>query len=801
MSKTIEQAKELTLPFIAVRGTVAFPGVQINLQLIREASLRAFAAASESDGKIFLLTQKNPEVEEPSHKDLYHVGTVCAIKRVNRSDDSLAVVFEGLCRAKVTELHTDGDIPYATVIYKTVHVEEEASGDSEEKREAILKMAEASKNIHPILNDELLKAATALKTPGIFCDFIASAALLNFKSKQRILEVFHPLTRLDRLLLVMEEEMQFLQLEYDIHAKVKQRIDEHQRDYFLREQVKVIQQELGEDDDEIAEYHERIEKAALPDQVREKLLKELSRLAKTPFGAAESTVLRNYIDTCLDIPWCKVTEQVPTVADARKVLEAEHAGLEKVKKRILEYVAVKQISPDVKNQILCLVGPPGVGKTSIAISIAHAMKRKYARISLGGVRDESDIRGHRKTYVGAMPGRIAEALTNAGVRNPVIILDEIDKLAKSLQGDPASALLEVLDPEQNKHFRDHFLELPMDLSDCLFIATANDFDGIPLPLIDRMEIITLSSYSRTEKFHIAKRHLLPKQLSRHGLSRRAVKLTDEALLELIDFYTREAGVRNLEREIASLARKAAVRIAEEGCKTVRITAKTVNELLGKRKYLKEELEKTNPVGVVNGLAYTQSGGDLLKVEVAIMEGEGKVTLTGQLGEVMKESASLAVSYIRTMADKLGIAPDFYKKKDIHVHFPEGAIPKDGPSAGVAMACALASALSGAPTRRDVAMTGEITLRGHVLPIGGLKEKTMAAYASGISTVLIPADNEKDLDEIDAEVREALHFVFCREIKDAFDAVLLDTDKKTNREDEHSPLLPPVKERVATQVFR
>jgi ATP-dependent Lon protease len=524
-------------------------------------------------------------------------------------------------------------------------------------------------------------------------------------------------------------------------------------------------------------------------------------LAKTPFGAAESTVLRNYIDTCLDIPWCIATEQTPTVAEARKVLDADHAGLEKVKKRILEYVAVKQISPDVKNQILCLVGPPGVGKTSVAISIARAMKRKYARISLGGVRDESDIRGHRKTYVGAMPGRIAEALTTAGVNNPVIILDEIDKLAKSLQGDPASALLEVLDPEQNKHFRDHFLELPMDLSDCLFIATANDFDGIPLPLIDRMEIITLSSYSRTEKFHIAKRHLLPKQLTRHGLSKRALKLTDDALFELIDFYTREAGVRNLEREIASLARKAAVHIADEGCKTVRITAKTVNEMLGKRKYLKEELEKTNPVGVVNGLAYTQSGGDLLKVEVAVMDGDGKVTLTGQLGEVMKESASLAISYIRTVANKLGIAPDFYKKKDIHIHFPEGAVPKDGPSAGVAMSCALASALSGAPTRRDVAMTGEITLRGHVLPIGGLKEKTMAAYASGITTVLLPAENEKDLDEIDAEVRDALQFVFCREIKDAFEVVLLDTNQSADKENNLSPIIPTVTDATVTQVFR
>ena len=801
MPRTIEQAKEITLPLIAVRGTVAFPGVQINLELVRESSMNAFTAAADSDGRILLLTQKSPDVEEPTEKDLYHVGTVCRIKRINSTENGISAVFEGICRAKVSELIPARDFLRATVICKTVHVEEEVSGDSEEKRDAVLKLVEAHKNIHPILNDEMIKAATAIRTPGLFCDFIASSALLNFKSKQRILEVFHPLTRLDRLLLVVEEEMQFLQMEYEIHLKVKQRIDEHQRDYFLREQVKVIQQELGEDDDEIAEYQARIEKTEMPSQVREKLQKELSRLAKTPFGAAESTVLRNYIDTCLDIPWQKNTKQIPNVSDARKMLDADHAGLDKIKKRILEYVAVKQLSPDVKNQILCLVGPPGVGKTSIAISIAHALKRKYARISLGGVRDESDIRGHRKTYVGAMPGRIAEAITNAGVMNPVIILDEIDKLAKSMQGDPASALLEVLDPEQNRHFRDHFLELPLDLSDCVFIATANDYDGIPLPLIDRMEIISLSTYSRTEKFNIAKKHLVPKQLSRHGLSRRALKLSDDALWELIDYYTREAGVRNLEREIASVCRKAAVRIAEEGVSSVRVCAKTVNEMLGKRKYTKEALEKTNPVGVVNGLAYTQSGGDLLKVEVSVMDGTGKTTLTGQLGDVMKESAALAVSYIRTVAKELGIDPDFYKTKDIHIHFPEGAVPKDGPSAGVAMTCALASALSGAPAKRDVAMTGEITLRGRVLPIGGLKEKTMAAYAAGITTVLIPEDNRKDLDEIDAEVRESLNFVFCQEIKDAFTAVLLDI--MPSDADAHSVSVLPTASSTAqvSRVFR
>ncbi len=801
MPRTIERAKELTLPVIAVRGTVAFPGVQMNLELVRDASLHAFSLASEADSRILLLSQKDAMLDEPNEKDFYHIGTVCRIVRVSHAEDgALSVIFEGLCRAKVSEIRYENECFFADAICKTVHVEEDADGVTEEKMQTALAMIDEIRSIHPILSEELVKTARSLRAPGPFCDFVASVALLNYKSKQRILEVFHPTTRIDRLLLVLEEEFQFIRLEFDLHRQVKERMDQHQKEYFLREQAKVIQQELGEDDDEIAEYQDRIEKASLPDYVKEKLSKELGRLAKTPFGAAESAVLRSYLDACLELPWSKKTTASTTVSAAREVLDADHAGLDKVKERILEYIAVKQLSPDVKNQIICLVGPPGVGKTSIAASIARAMKRKYARISLGGIRDEADIRGHRKTYVGAMPGRIVEAITSAGVNNPVLVLDEIDKLSSSMHGDPASALLEVLDPEQNKYFRDHFLELPLDLSDCVFIATANDYDGIPLPLIDRMEIIRLSAYTRTEKFNIAKRHLLPKQLSRHGLTKRMIRFTDEALFELIDFYTREAGVRTLEREIASVCRKAAMRIAEGVAKTVKITPATVLEMLGKRKFLREDLEKTNPVGVVNGLAYTQSGGDLLKVEALIMEGTGKVTLTGSLGDVMKESAQLAVSYIRTVAASLGIPEDFHKTKDIHIHFPEGAVPKDGPSAGVAMTCALASALSGAPTRRDVAMTGEITLHGKVLPIGGLKEKTMAAYASGIRTVLIPKENEKDLDEIDSEARAGLRFVLCEKITDAFKEVLLDAPLKA--ETASTPVFtPPTADAKTTQLRR
>ena len=772
MTKTTEHAKELTLPMISVRGTVAFPGVQLNLELAREATVRAFSAANEADGTVFLLTQKDPSVEEPTQKDLYHIGTVCQIKRVNRDErGSLHVIFEGLCRAKLSSMRSENGVTYATLICKTVRVEETASGDAQDKINTVLDMVKDVKSIHPILNDEILNAAAAIQTPGLFCDFIASSVLLNFKSKQRILEVFHPLTRLERLLYVVTEELEFLRMEYDIHCQVKQRIDDHQKEYFLREQMKAIQQELGDEDDEIAEYQAKIDKAHLPDNVREKLNKELSRLAKTPFGAAEGSVLRTYLDTCLEFPWCEATETTPDVAFAKRVLDEDHDGLKKVKDRILEYVAVKQLSPDVKNQIICLVGPPGVGKTSIAASIARAMKRKYARISLGGIRDEADIRGHRKTYVGAMPGRLVDAITSAGVMNPVIVLDEIDKLSSSLHGDPASALLEVLDPEQNRYFRDHFMELSVDLSDCLFIATANSYDGIPLPLIDRMEIIELSSYSRTEKLSIAKNHLIPKQLKRHGLSKKQIHFAEEAVVELIDFYTKEAGVRTLEREIAAICRKGAVKIAETGAKSVKITAKTVGAMLGKRKYLREEAEASNPVGIVNGLAYTQSGGDLLKVEVSVLEGSGKLELTGQLGSVMKESASLAVSYVRSVAKRLSIPALFYKENDIHIHFPEGAIPKDGPSAGVAMTCALVSALLGVPTRRDVAMTGEITLHGRVLAIGGLKEKTMAAYTSGIKTVLIPRDNLRDLEEIDAEAREHLRFVPCDTVLDALNEVL------------------------------
>ncbi|MCQ2429926.1 MAG: endopeptidase La, partial [Clostridia bacterium] len=577
----------------------------------------------------------------------------------------------------------------------------------------------------------------------------------------------------DTLILIMKHEADVLSCEADIRRKVRERLNRNQRDYYLREEMRVIQDELGDGGSDPDEYYDRIIEAKLPEEVEKKLLKENERLSKMPFGSAEASVITSYLDTCLEIPWTKESKDRVSIEMGRKVLDADHDGLEKVKERILEFMAVKQMSPELKNQIICLVGPPGVGKTSVAASIARAMKRKYVRVSLGGVRDESDIRGHRKTYIGAMPGRIITALTQVGVRNPLILLDEVDKLTRDAHGDPSSALLEVLDPEQNKYFRDHFVEMPFDLSDCLFICTANTLDTVPKPLIDRMEIIELSSYTRREKVSIAMNHLIPKQLKKHGLNKRLLRIGEDAVLELIDYYTREAGVRNLERAIASLCRKAAKALLETpDQKHVTITAADVKTYLGPRKMLPEHISDEDEIGVVNGLAYTEVGGDMLRVECAVLDGTGKLELTGSLGDVMKESAHAALTYTRSVAAEYGIPSDFYQKKDIHIHVPEGAVPKDGPSAGVTMMTALVSALSGIPVRRDIAMTGEITLRGNVLPIGGLKEKTMAAYAAGVKTVLIPSANVGDLDEIDPAARENLEFIPCKKAGDVLKAALV-----------------------------
>ena len=770
-----DEINQISLPLIALRGIVGFPGVQLNIEIVRPISLKAFtAAATVHDAKVILATQKDISIEEPTEDDFYDVGVLAEIKHVVKNPQgNLSVVFEGLSRVRISDVKATSGFYLAIGSLKEEKTPARLTKELEALMQEVKNRLKPLKDIHPSFNDDLRMNAEAIANPGYLADFVASSAVIDYKNKQIVLESMFPKTRLEKLLVCLEEELMLLECEHDIQLQVRQKIDRNQKDYFLREQIKAIQSELGEDeDDEITEYEDKILKANLPDDVKEKLFKELNKLSKTPFGAAEGTVIRAYLDTCLDFPFGIISNDEVNVEEARAVLDADHDGLDKVKERILEFVAIKQFSKDVKSQIICLVGPPGVGKTSVAASIARALKRKYARVSLGGMHDEAEIRGHRKTYVGAMPGRIVTAIINAKVQNPVIVLDEIDKMAKDFRGDPTSALLEVLDPEQNKTFRDNFMEIPIDLSDTMFIATANSYDGIPAPLLDRMEIIELSTYTDSEKLAIAKNHLIPKQMALNGVKKSMFRITDDGILALIKGYTLEAGVRNLERELASLMRKATKKIAEGKAKSVKITEKNLSEFLGKIKVIPEKIDGENPIGVVNGLAYTQAGGDMLKVEVAVLDGTGKIELTGSLGDVMKESAKIAHSFVRTLAVEYKIDKDFYKTKDIHIHFPEGAVPKDGPSAGVTMVTAIISALGNYPARRDVAMTGEITLRGKVLAIGGLKEKTLAAYRAGVKTVLIPEANVRDLDDIDKEAREKLTFIPCSDATDVLKNALV-----------------------------
>ena len=761
------------LPLIALRGLVGFPAIQMNVEIVRPVSLKAFStAATTHDARVILVAQKDIATEEPTEDDFFEYGVIAEIKHVVKNPQGyLNVVFEGISRVKINDVRMNSGFMLATA-----EIVEEHTGRLTKEINALMhkikECLKALRDIHPSFSDELRMSAEAISNPGYLADFVASSALIDYHNKQEVLEAIDTRTRLEKLLIYLEEEIMILECEHDIQLQVKEKIDRHQKDYFLREQIKAIQSELGEDDDELSDYQDRILNSNIPDEIKRKLFKELGKLAKTPFGAAEGTVIRTYLDTCLDFPFgIRSTDEV-NVEEARAILNEDHDGLDKVKERILEFVAIKQFTPDVKSQIICLVGPPGVGKTSVAASIARALKRQYARVSLGGMHDEAEIRGHRKTYVGAMPGRIITALINAGTTNPVIVLDEIDKISRDFRGDPTSALLEVLDPEQNKTFRDNFMEIPIDLSDTMFIATANSYDGIPAPLLDRMEIIELSTYTDSEKLAIARNHLVPKQMKINGMKKSMFKITDGGILALIKGYTREAGVRTLEREIASLIRKAAKKIAEGEAKSVTVTERNLAKYLGKVKVFPELIEGNSTIGVVNGLAYTQAGGDLLKVEVAVMDGSGKIELTGSLGDVMKESARIAHSYVRSVAEKYNLPTDFYKTKDIHIHFPEGAIPKDGPSAGVTMVTAIISALGNIPVRNDVAMTGEVTLRGKVLPIGGLKEKTLAAYRAGVKTVLIPEHNMRDLDEIDSEARENLVFIPCKTAEDVLKNALI-----------------------------
>ena len=754
------------LPVLPLRGLTAFPDMLIHFDVGRAMSIKALEAAMKDGQWIFLTAQKDLKTDRPTADDLYEVGTICIIKQILRlPGDNIRVLVEGKDRARA--LHYQKSEDGGECLKAQVEVLYDILPLGGERREQALVRTvqnrfEEYAALAPRLSSDVALTVAAGGNAGYLADYIAQNIPIDFSVKQEVLEELNVNRRLTFLIRLLTEETEILRIEGDIQEQIKAAIDKNQKDYYLREQIKVIQSELGEQDvsAEAEEYREKIEKLGLPEESASKLRKETERLAKMSGSSAEAGVIRTYLDTVLELPWKTSTRPRHDLERAQKILDRDHYGLEKVKERILEFMAVKTLAPDLKGQVLCLVGPPGVGKTSIARSIAEAMNRKYTRMSLGGVRDEADIRGHRKTYIGAMPGRIIAALRQAGSRNPLILLDEIDKMGNDFRGDPASAMLEVLDTEQNNAFRDHYIEIPFDLSDVLFVTTANDLSTVPRPLLDRMEVIELSSYTAEEKLHIAHDHLLPKQIKKHGLKGTQLIVPEETLSAVISGYTREAGVRRLEQVIAKLCRKAAKKIADGSTKRVTIPPADLEAYLGAPKFKEDNVSKEDEVGIVNGLAWTSVGGEMLQVEVAAVPGTGKIEITGNLGKVMEESAKAAVTFVRSRAEMLRIDPNFYKNTDIHIHFPEAAIPKDGPSAGITMATAIISALTGAPVRHEVAMTGEVTLRGRVMPIGGLREKTMAAYRAGIRTIIIPKDNQVDLEEVEQVVKDHVQFVIA-----------------------------------------
>ena len=780
MTETLYAGK---MPILALRGLAVFPDQTVHFDVGRPKSVKALEAAMKQDQTLLLIPQKDMMVDDPKLIDLYAVGTVAKVKQVLKTQgENLRVLVTGICRGRITEVSQTE--PFMNGMIESIPAPE--TGDSLRahamRREAVnlygiyLQMSE-----HPAQAVHLRMMSS--ESSGFVADTIAQNSGIDFPDKAKLLCQLNPVRRLESALKLLRQEVEMLHLETEIQEKTRAAIDQNQKDYYLREQMKVIREELGEGDDEneFENYKTKIRELHLAEEHEKKLLKDVDRLKKQPFGSSEGAVLRNYLDVILELPWNSKTKERVDVAAARKILDHDHFGLEKVKERILETIAVRQLAPEMPPQILCLVGPPGVGKTSISYSIARSLNRKMARISLGGVHDEAEIRGHRKTYVGAMPGRIMTAMTQAGSSNPLLLLDEIDKMGSDHRGDPSAALLEVLDAEQNHTYRDHYLEVPYDLSDVLFITTANSLDTIPRPLLDRMEIIELGSYTDEEKLMIARNHLIPKQLQKHGLKKSQLRINDEAIREIVTCYTRESGVRSLERSVGEICRKAAMMlVAQETPKRISVSVGNIESFLGVRKFLPDSLSCMDQVGLVTGLAWTSVGGETLEVEVNVMEGSGKLELTGNLGDVMKESAHAALSYIRAHAQKLGIAADFYKTKDIHVHFPEGAVPKDGPSAGVTVCTAIVSALTGASVKRDVAMTGEISLRGRVMRIGGLKEKTMAALRNGIHTVIIPADNERDLEEIDQTVRRQLNFITAQTVDTVLEAVLNPKEEQAAR---------------------
>ncbi|HIU31449.1 MAG TPA: endopeptidase La [Candidatus Caccousia avistercoris] len=775
----MSNTENITLPALALRGLVIFPEMMIQFDIGRKKSILALANSMENDQLIFLVTQNDLSDGEPEKEQLYSIGVVARIKQVVRhSEEGVRLFAEGLYRARLETVVQENPYLVAEVSRVETSPYRETHTTQALVRTVQSVFEDYARN-YAKMSPDIVFSVMQQKDCGRIADYIASNMMLDFDKKQTILEELHPVKRLRKLIAILEEEIKIIAIENEIQEKTREQVDENQREYYLREQMKTIAYELGEDDnpqEEADVFREKIAKLNLPKEQNDKLMKECDRLSKMPMGSHEGSVILTYLETCLELPWNDRTEENIDLKHAQKVLDADHYGLKKVKERILEALAVKKLAPENNGQIICLVGPPGVGKTSIARSIARAIGRKYVRVSLGGVRDESDIMGHRRTYIGSMPGRIIAALRQAKVKNPLLLLDEVDKLGSSYRGDPASALLEVLDSEQNSAFYDHYIDMPFDLSEVLFITTANDYSAIPAPLLDRMDVITLGSYTHEEKYQIASRHLIPKQMEKNGIPAKNLKITSSALHALIDGYTREAGVRTLERQIASLCRKCAKQVVENPEAKISISPKMLEDLLGPQRFKKEKLHDKDTVGLVNGLAWTSVGGELLPIEVAVMEGAGKIELTGSLGDVMKESARTAVSCIRTRAEKLGIAPDFYKKYDIHIHAPEGAVPKDGPSAGIAMATAITSALTQIPIRHDVAMTGEITLLGRVLPIGGLKEKTMAAYRSGMKTVLIPKDNMPDLYEVDDVVKKHVKFVPVEKLEQVLNNALVTKPK-------------------------
>lgn len=765
----------ITIPAISLRGLVVFPSMVLHFDVGRDRSVNALKAAAGSDGLIYLVAQKDPAETDPAPDDIYDVGVVGQIKQLlTTPDGSTRVLVEGLYRAKTVKFIPSKDyLKFEVKQYPQRGAELSEATQTAVKR-ALKESFDNYAQVSPKMPKDLYESIIAEEDCSRLFDKVVFNVVMKLEDKQALLETNGTFQRMKKLISLLDGEVEILMTEIEIQEQVREQVDKNQREYYLREQIKAISKQLGDNDDpleECDEYIEKIKALGLAEEHEEKLIKEAEKLSRMSGSSQESAVLRNYLDTVLSVPFNKRTKDKLNIDAAAKQLDKDHYGLAKVKERILETLSVRALAPDVKGQIICLYGPPGVGKTSIGRSVAEALGRKYARISLGGVRDEAEIRGHRKTYVGAMPGRIITALRQAKTINPVILLDEIDKMGSDYKGDPSSAMLEVLDAEQNNAFVDHYVEVPVDLSEVLFITTANSLDTIPAPLLDRMEVIELSSYTREEKFNIAKKHLVPKQLKKHGESTKTLKINDKALYSIIDNYTREAGVRKLERRIGEVCRKTAKRLVS-GENAVKITDGNLHDFLGAKKYHSETLAAHDEVGLVNGLAWTSVGGTMLPLEVLVLEGTGKTEFTGSLGEVMKESAKIAVSLARSLAEKYGIDPAFYKDKDIHVHAPEGAVPKDGPSAGVTLTTALVSALSGTPVRRDVAMTGEITLRGKVLPIGGLKEKTMAAYRAGITTVCIPKDNEPDLDEIDEKVRENIRFVVAEDISTVLETALV-----------------------------